>query len=86
MLQEAADNVGSSPVGSSPARWAYFDGRQNRLRDVARRPVSLDTLSHTQIRASLGRANHDPRNPAGNLNSLQAAVFSTSIIDVIVGS
>ena len=29
------------PAGSSPLRWAYFDGRQNRLRDVAWEAVSL---------------------------------------------
>ena len=52
------------PGSSSLFRWACFDRRQNRLRDVARRPVSLDTLPHTQIRASLGRDNHDPRSPS----------------------
>ena len=36
MSQEAEDDV-----GSSPSRWAYFDGRQNHLRDVARGIVSL---------------------------------------------
>ena len=44
MLEEAVDKVGSSPL-----RWAYFDDRQNRLRVVAGKFVSLCWTLHSTI-------------------------------------